>query len=63
MMLSNFNKPRPRWAAATSKLLRLVCMSVAAACYTMDSPTGILITTVGGGVADYILDLFPNENE
>jgi len=63
MNLRNLNQPRPRWAAATSKLLRVVSISVSAAFFAVGAPTGMLITAVGGAVADFILDLFPNEAE
>lgn len=61
--IKNFNTPRPRWAAAVSKLLRVVTIGVGSICYATDSPVGMLITMLGGAVADFILDLFPNEQQ
>lgn len=63
MNIKNFNQPRPRWAAATSKLLRVVTVAIAAAFYGADSSMGVFLSFCGGAVADFILDLFPNEAE
>lgn len=63
MSTKNLNKPRPRWAKATARLIRVTAMTVSGVCFAADSMIGLLIANLGLAVSEFILELFPPDSE
>jgi len=61
--IKNYNRPKPKWAKATSHLLENISAGLTGAGILAGAGYYSLIPLALGWVAKFILELFPNEEQ